>query len=220
QELRDDHRGGRVALARLEHESVSSRDRERKHPTGHHAGKVEGRDAGDDSERLAQRPVVHPARDLVGEVSLEELRNAAGEFHDVDRARHLALRIGKYLAVLRGDEGGDLVATAVQELEKPEQHAGTAQRRRLRPGREGSGRARDGALHDGGIGEGKPACDLTGRWIEDVLGAAGIARYGLTADEVAEEAIAGRGGGGARCGCHGGGPGRKTGSQSRTGAGD
>ena len=76
----------------------------RKHPARHHAGEVERRDAGHDAERLAQRPVVDARGDLVGEVALEQLRNAAGEFDDLDAARDLALRIAEHLAVLAGDE--------------------------------------------------------------------------------------------------------------------
>ena len=36
-----------------------------------------------------------PRRDLVGEVALEQLRNAAGELHHVDAAHDLALRVGE-----------------------------------------------------------------------------------------------------------------------------
>ena len=41
-----------------------------------------------------------PVDDLVGEVALEQLRDAAGELDDLDAARHLALRVAEHLAVL------------------------------------------------------------------------------------------------------------------------
>ena len=86
QQARHEERSRGVALARLEHEGVAARDRERKHPARHHAWKVEGRDAGDHAERLTQRPVVEAGGHLVGEVTLQQLRNATGKFHDLDAA--------------------------------------------------------------------------------------------------------------------------------------
>src|SRR6185312_1197361 len=51
---------GRIALTGLEHEGVPGCDGDRKHPTGNHAREVEGRDARDHTEGLAQCPVVDP----------------------------------------------------------------------------------------------------------------------------------------------------------------
>ena len=98
---------------------------------------VERRDAGDDAERLAHRPVVDAGRDLVGVVALEQLRDAAGELDDVDAARDLALRVGEDLAVLGGDHRGQRVAVLVEQLEEGVQDARAADRRRVGPGREG-----------------------------------------------------------------------------------
>ena len=80
----------RVALARLEHERVAAGDGDRVHPHRHHDREVERRDAGDDAERLAERVRVDAAGDLVVELALEQLRDAAGELDDLAAAHHLA----------------------------------------------------------------------------------------------------------------------------------
>src|SRR5690349_17560765 len=103
-------RGGRVALAGLEHERVSAGDGDGKHPGGDHAGEVEGRDARYDAQRLAHGPVVQAGRDLVGEVALQELWNTAGKLDDLDTAGDFTLCIGEDLAVLAGDDPGDGIA--------------------------------------------------------------------------------------------------------------
>ena len=81
----------RIALRRLQHERVAARDRDREHPARHHHREVERRDARDHAERLTQIPVVDAAADLVGEVGLQQIRNAASELDDFDAAHHFAL---------------------------------------------------------------------------------------------------------------------------------
>ena len=106
--LRDQHRGGGVPLAGLEHEGVAAGDRHREHPHRHHRREVERRDAGDHAQRLAEGVGVDVGRDLVGVVTLEQARDAAGELDDLEPALHLAQRVGEHLAVLVGDQLGDL----------------------------------------------------------------------------------------------------------------
>src|SRR5262249_59377351 len=89
EQARHEDRGRGVTLARLEDEAVAAGDRERKHPTWHHAGKVEGRDARDYTERLTQGPGVGAGRHLIGEVTFQHLRHAAGEHDDHKTPRHL-----------------------------------------------------------------------------------------------------------------------------------
>ena len=98
--------GRRVALRRLQHEGVAAGERHREHPHRHHRREVERRDAGADAERLAHRPAVDAAPDLLGELALQQMRDAAGELDDLDAARDLALRVGEHLAVLGGDRCG------------------------------------------------------------------------------------------------------------------
>ena len=130
-------RGRRVAFGRLEHEGVAAGDGHREHPARHHHGEVERRDAGHHAQGLAHAPVVDAAADLVGILALEQLRNAAGEFHDLDAAHHFALGVREHLAVFAGDQLGQLVLVLVEQRLEVEQHARTLERGRLGPGREG-----------------------------------------------------------------------------------
>ena len=113
--------GGRgVLLAGLEHEGVAAGDRQREHPHRHHGREVERRDARDHAERLADRGDVDPGGNLSGQLALE-LRDPARQLHDLHAARDLAQRVGVHLAVLGGDQLGDLVTVGVQQLAVLEQ---------------------------------------------------------------------------------------------------
>ena len=133
------------------------------HPHRHHHREVERRDAGDDAERLAHRPVVDPGRDLVGVVALEQLRDAARELDDVDAARDLALRVAEDLAVLRGDHRRERVAVLVEQAEKGVEDARPAQRRRVAPRGLGRLRGGDRGVDVGRGGERDAARDGAGR---------------------------------------------------------
>src|SRR5262249_55716374 len=206
EQARHENRGRGVTLARLEDEGVAAGDRERKHPTWHHARKVEGRDACDYTERLTQLPVVEAGRYLIGEVTFQELRNAAGELDDLDSARHLALRVREHLAVLTGDELGERIAFAVEEREKASQHARTPQRRSVGPGWPGGPRTRNRGGHLAGAAESYLAQRCARRGIEH-REARAFARQRLSADPVWYElrrgGACGRGRGRKRAGCHG-----------------
>ncbi|MDR8759042.1 hypothetical protein FEP90_00711 [Burkholderia multivorans] len=189
EQVGDVERGRRVALARLQHERVARRDRDREHPARHHARKVERRDAGDDAERLPHRPVVDAGADLVGVVALQQLRNPAREFDDVDAARDFALRVGEHLAVLGGDDRRERVAMLVHQLQETVQHARAANRRRRGPVRKRRGGRRDGPLYFAVVGQ----CDATHRAaerrIEDVLEAAAAAGHRRAVEVVADVGI-------------------------------
>src|SRR5262249_35490944 len=94
-----------VALTRLEHEGIAAGDRNRKHPARDHARKIERCDACHDPERLARHPVVQAGGYLLGEITLEQLRNTASKLNHLDSAHHLAVSIAQDLAVLAGDHG-------------------------------------------------------------------------------------------------------------------
>ena len=119
-ELGDPHRGGRVPLAGLEDEGVAAGDGHREHPHRHHGREVERRDAGDHAERLPEGERVDVGGHLVGEVALEQARDAARELDDLEAALHLAQRVGEDLAVLVGDQLGDLARVRVHELAEGE----------------------------------------------------------------------------------------------------
>ena len=96
----------------------------REHPHRDHRREVERGDPGDDAERLADREDVDAGRDLLAEAALEEVR-----------ARHTRTRCSRGrgrprrarprdLAVLRGQQGGQVAPVLVDELADPEQDLG------------------------------------------------------------------------------------------------
>ena len=72
------------------------------------AGKLNGEMIADDAERLADRVDVDAGGRLLGEAALEQVRDAAGELDDLQAAGDLAERVGEHLAVLGGDDRGQL----------------------------------------------------------------------------------------------------------------
>ena len=88
--------------------------RRRPHPHGHHRREVERRDAGDDAERLADRVDVDAGRGLLGELALEQRRDAARVLDHLEAARDLADRVGEHLAVLGGEDARDVLAVLVE----------------------------------------------------------------------------------------------------------
>jgi hypothetical protein len=87
-------------------------------------------------ERHALAPVVDAAADAVRMLALEQLRDAAGELDDLQPALHLAQRIGQGLAVLGGEQAGDVGLVLLDQIAELEHHPGAALRRR-RPSRSG-----------------------------------------------------------------------------------
>ena len=86
------------------------RDGRREHPHRDHRREVERGDAGHHAERLADLVDVDAARDLLGEAALEQARDAARELEVLEAAGDLAEGIGRDLAVLGGEQRGDLLA--------------------------------------------------------------------------------------------------------------
>jgi hypothetical protein len=105
---------------------------------------------------------------------LSSCGNAAGEFDDVDAARHLALRVGEHLAVLDGDGAGQVVLVLVHQLQELEHDAGAADGRRVGPGRKGGLAAATAALTSAALASStrpvtSPVAGLvTGWWRLDV----------------------------------------------------
>ena len=71
------------------------------------------------------RIAVDVRRDVLGKFSLDELGNAARELHHLERALHLAARIGEHLPVLAHDDARELVGGAGDELAKSKKDGGT-----------------------------------------------------------------------------------------------
>ncbi len=180
-----------VAFRRLQHKGVAAGERHREHPHRHHRREVERRDAGADAERLAQRPAVDAAPDLLGELALEEMRDAAGEFDDLDAARHLAGGVGQYLAVLRGNQLRQSVGLAIEQFAKLEENAGPGQRRRRGPGGKSRSRCLDRPVDLAGARESDAAALFAGRRVGDIAPAPTRSLGALAFDIMVDVAHAG-----------------------------
>jgi hypothetical protein len=179
-----DHQGGRGVLLRgLQDEGVAAGERYREHPHRHHGREVEGRDAGADADRLADRPAVDIRAHVLAELALQELRDAAGELHDLEAADAAALGVAEDLAVLGGDEGGHGVEVGLGQLLELEEDAGALQRRGGGPAGEGGLRRGDRLADLGGAGERHLRRFLAGGRVEHVAEAAGRALGQFAVDQ-------------------------------------
>src|SRR5207247_1332343 len=135
EELGAEDRGRGVLLRGLQDEGVPAGDGDRVHPHRHHGREVERGDPGADAQGLADRVAVHVGGDVLRELALEELGNAAGELDDLEPPAHGAGGVGEHLAVLAGDEGRDLLLVAVHQVAEREQDLGPRGQRGLAPAR-------------------------------------------------------------------------------------
>ena len=119
------------------------RDRRGEHPHGHHGREVERRDARHDTQRLADLVDVDARARLLAVRALHEVRDAARELEVLEAAGDLAQRVRRHLAVLRGEQRGELPAVMVDQVPDAEQDVGALRERRGAPGRERAGRSRD-----------------------------------------------------------------------------
>ena len=120
-QLGQPQRRRRVLLGRLEHDGVAGGDGDREEPHRHHGREVERADDADRAQRLADRVHVDLGRGVLGDPALEQMRDAAGEFDDLLAAGDLAERVGDHLAVLGGDDLGQLLLAGVEQLAEVEQ---------------------------------------------------------------------------------------------------
>jgi hypothetical protein len=187
QEFGGEQRGRGVALRGLEDEGIAAGQRHRRHPHRHHEGKVEGCDAGGDAERHALVPVVDAATDAVRMLALEQLRDAAGELDHLQAALHLAQRIRQGLAVLGGEQAGDVGLVLLDQLAELEHHAGAALRCRHAPVARRAARCGHGAIDVGARGQCHLARDAALCRVEHLAAAAIAAAVGLAVDPVADE---------------------------------
>jgi hypothetical protein len=122
----------------------------------------------------------------MAEVALHELRQAAGELDHLEPAGDRALGVLDRLAVLLGDEAGEAVDVALDQLLEAEHDAHAPEHRGGGPVGEGG----LGGLHRpvdlGGTGEGYPAGLLARGRIVDRPRLATLARDVPAVDEVAD----------------------------------
>src|SRR5207248_2314774 len=81
----------RNALRRLQDEGVAAGDGIGQEPVDDHRGKIEGRDGGDDSQRLANLHFVDAGGDVFEVVALHHHGDTAGNFNILNAAPHLRL---------------------------------------------------------------------------------------------------------------------------------
>jgi hypothetical protein len=183
-ELGNAHGHGGVALGGLQDERVACCDRRAELPERDHRREVEGRDAGDDAERLTHRVDVDAGAGAVGELALEEVRDAAGEFDDFDAALDIALGVLDGLAVLAGEQDGELVLVGVEQLNEAGEHAGALLRVRRAPGGLRGFGLRDGVVDLGFAREAHLRLHFAGAGVVHVGEAAGRRLDPLAIDEV------------------------------------
>ena len=185
------HRGQRRARRGLQHERVPRDERERQHPQRHHHREVERADARDDAHGEPDQLLVDPVRDLVERGAEQERRRAAGERDDLDPPSDLAARLGERLAVLRGDERGELLDVALEQRLVAEHDLGAVRDRGVGPGGERGGRGADRGVDVGRRRVAHDGEDAPGRRVEDLLGGA-AAGHELAVDQLAGDGLAGR----------------------------
>ena len=186
EQLGDAHRHRGIALRWLEDEGVAAGDRRGAFPQRDHGREVERRDPGDHAERLAHGIEVDAGAGALAVFALEQMRDAAGKFHHLDTALHVAARIAEDLAVFGGQQLGEVLEILLHQLEELEHHARAPLRVGRRPaGLRGLGIG-DGVLDLGMLGQSHPGLHLAGIGVEDVAEAPGQAFHFLAADEMAD----------------------------------
>jgi hypothetical protein len=166
QQIGEEQRRRRVLLARLQDHGVAARQRVGQHPERDHGREVERRDGGHDADGLADRVHIHAAGGLLAVAALEQVGDAAGELDVLEATGHLAEGVGLHLAVLGGQEGGDLLAIALHELAQVEHHLGAAGEGGGTPPRLGGAGGGDGPVDLLNRGEVDGRLLLAGRRVE------------------------------------------------------
>lgn len=186
EEFGEPQRYGRVALGGLEDEGVAAGQRGSRLPQGDHRGEVERGDAGHHTDRGAHGVDVDAGAGVVGELPLQQMRDPGGELHHFQAALDVAVCVGDRLAVLGGEQPGQRVPLALDELEEAEEDAGTALRIPLAPlalRRRGVG---DRRLGLSAVGERDMGLHLARVGVVDVAVGPRCSRSVLAADEMAQ----------------------------------
>ena len=129
EELSQPDRAQRRALRGLEDEGVAGDHGQREHPERDHHREVEGRDPRTDADRVAIEVLVHAGRNVAQRAALKQCGRAAREVHHLDSAAHLPSRLLERLAVVPGDDRGQLLEMLFEERLEPEHQAHALQDR-------------------------------------------------------------------------------------------
>ena len=114
---------------------------------------------------------VHAGGDVLAELALQQVGDAAGELDHLDAPGHLAPGVLQHLAVFGGDDPGQVVAVAVGQFPEGEQDAAAGGERRVPPGVERRGRRLDDVIDVLGGGQHHLGRLLTGGRVEHRCGA-------------------------------------------------
>jgi len=180
------HRHRRIALRRLENESIAAGDSRGTFPEWNHRRKIERRDAGDHAERLADGIKIDAGAGAFGVFALQQVRNAAGEFHHLEPALDVAAGVGQRLAVLGGQQFGEAVVFLLHQLKKLEHDTGAPLRIGRCPGRLCGLRIGNGMFDFGMLGESHLGLHLAGVGVENVAEAPGSPFDRLAANKMAD----------------------------------
>src|SRR5262249_14692351 len=134
------------------------------------------------SERLPDRHDVDVGRDVLRVLALQEVRDAAGELDDLEAAVHLAEGVARHLAVLAGDERGDVPLVFLDELAEGKEDPRALRQRRGSPGLRRLARGRHRGVHVGRRGERHARRALARGGIEHVARALARALHRLATD--------------------------------------
>ncbi len=157
--------------------------------SGTMAGKLNGVIPAHHAQRLAQRETVDAAPDLIGEVALQQIRDAGGEFHHLHAARDLATGVRQHLAVLGRDDGRQLAGVLLQQVAELEHHACASQRGQAGPTGQRRRGSRDRGIDIRARAEHHLARHLARRRIEHIRKAAGATGGAGAADDVMNDRI-------------------------------
>src|SRR3546814_3739581 len=98
------HGNGGVTLGRLQDEGVADCNGDAEHPHRNHRREVERGDARADSNRLTHGIHVDAGARALRIFALQRMRDAAGEFNDVEAALNVAAGVSNHLAMFRSEE--------------------------------------------------------------------------------------------------------------------
>ena len=124
-----------VLLRRLEDEGVAHRDGHGEHPHRDHGREVERGDARRHAQGLAHGIDVDPGTGALGELTLQGVRHATGEFHHLQPALDVAPGVRQHLSMFAGEQRGELVHAAFHQPLELEHHPRPPLRIHRPPGR-------------------------------------------------------------------------------------
>ena len=113
---------GGVFFRRLEDEGVTHGDGQREHPHRDHGREVERGDPRRHAQRLAHGVDVDARAGGVGVFALGHLRDTAGELDHLEPALNVAVGVCNDLAVLGGQQFGQLICVGLDQLLELEHH--------------------------------------------------------------------------------------------------